>query len=65
MNAMTRNAPMLGLVPVENWQLRTLLRIVTENRDPNWILPPWVAILADQCGLNLADPEGVKARWIK
>lgn len=49
-------------VAVETWELRTLLRIVTECRDPSMKSDVWIQNLAHRCGLDLNDPEGCKKR---
>lgn len=64
MNAPIRNTPLTGSTLVENWKLRSLIRIACECRDPRWTDDQWVQDLADQIGLDLADPEGVMARRI-
>lgn len=51
-----------GHVTVETWELRTLLRIATENRDQTMRGETWVQNLAHRCGLDLSDPEGANAR---
>ena len=53
-----------NVVPVPRDRLRALLRIAVELRDPRWKDTDWVKDLADQCGLDMADPEGVKARGL-
>lgn len=40
-------------VTVEAHELRALLRIATELRDPRWALEPWIIDLGQKCGLNL------------
>ena len=49
-------------VEIQKHELRTLLRIVTECRDPRWRDDEWIQTLADLCGLDLDNPENLKPR---
>lgn len=44
-------------VTIEAHELRALLRIATELRDPRWKLEPWIINLAQKCGLELKQEE--------
>lgn len=48
--------------PVENDELRALLRIVTEQRGNGYRHMLWIQNLAVRVGLDLSDPEGAIAR---
>ena len=49
-------------VEIQRHELRALLRIVTECRDPRWRDDEWIQALADRCGLDLDNPENLKQR---
>ena len=46
-----------GTIPVEAWQLRSLLRIVAELRDPAHRQPEWFRDLAAQAGVDMEQAE--------
>lgn len=55
MNAPIRNKPALQEdIPVPSWQLRSLIRIVAERRDPRWKDDAWFRDLADRAGVDLS-----------
>jgi hypothetical protein len=41
-------------IHIQRHELRTLLRIATEARDPRWALEPWIRELAQKCDLDLS-----------
>ena len=49
-------------VEIQKHQLRTLLRIVWEWRDPKWRDEGWMRDLAARCDLDLENPEGIPKR---
>lgn len=50
-------APADFLVTIEVHELRTLLRIATELRDPRWRDMLWIQNLAAKCGLTIHEVQ--------
>lgn len=55
MNAPIRN--LAGQTTVEDWKLRSLIRIVAEDRDPHWKDDGWFRDLAAQLGVDLTSAD--------
>ena len=47
----------LDSISVPAWQLKTLLRIVAEDRDPRWHEDRWFRDLAQKAGVDLEQAE--------
>lgn len=54
MNAPIRNVMLPGDIAVPDWQLRSLIRIVAEQRDPKWKDDGWFRDLAATAGVDLS-----------
>lgn len=50
------------MIEIQKYELRTLLRIITEHRDSRWRDDEWIQSLANRCELDLDNPENLKPR---
>lgn len=52
---MDGSAPANGFVAIEVHELRSLIRIAVELRDPRWADQEWIKKLAAKCGLTVPE----------